>query len=522
MIIVEEKARDGNVILKLIKNGKEYYLSSKYYPLEESKKIAKNLNFKNEIILIIGIGNPYLIEEIKEIHPEKKIIILEPLEEVVEKLKEINLLPKCEIKVIKEENELKEFLSSLSYFDYYIHPQYKNLIEDIKSWEDVIKSTIHTLAINKNTLIKFGRVWAKNFILSIEKSTSSKGVNLIFRKFQNSNAIVIGAGPSLDEHIKTIKELYNECVIISSDTSFPYLVRNNLIPDFVITVDPQLKNFIYLLQNKNYENTIFIADTLYIPLIYDFIPRENIFLFDSPFKVWQRIIEKTAPKGEIMVGGSVICSAIDLSNKIGASNIILAGNDLSYPKRKIYSKQNFYEINFFLDSSIFSPYDQWKILSKYPLIKKSDKESNTLLTDPRMIIFKEWIEKYIKTNNINLINLSTSGLVIEGAKSLENYIPSKLNRDEINKIKKELINLPLNKPYKLTDLKEKIISLQRNLILGKVGKTIETIEEDKMLKELLELSLQKTLLKEYTEDEFIKALEEEVKYLGKILKIGIK
>lgn len=519
MFVDVEKAKDGALVVKVKKNNREYYLSSKYYPLDESKKLVKNLNFQNQTILIIGAGNPYLINEIKKLHSDKRVFIIEPFEEIVEKLEELNLIPKFEIKIIKTESELKELLLGLSYFDYYIHPQYKNLIDNIQSWEGLIKSTLHNLAINRNTLIKFGRVWAKNFILSFREITSSKGINLLFNKFKNSNAIVVGAGPSLDEHVKVIQEIYDECLVISVDTSFSYLVNNRITPDFVISVDPQIRNFIYLLKNREYENTIFVCDTLYVPLIYEFIPRENIFLFDSPFKVWQRVKERGFEKGELMVGGSVVCSAIDLANKLGALDIILAGNDLSYPEKRIYSKENFYELNFFVNSDLFSPYDQWQVLSKYPLLKRYDSRGKVLLTDPRMIVFKEWIEEYIRSNKVNIINLSVLGLPIEGTKPFDYYSRRSLKRKEINEIKSSLISLPLGKALKMDELESVISKLSRSLLVGDVANAIKIIEDNLLLKDLLELSMQRTLLGSYTEEEFIDALKEEVKYLEKTLKM---
>lgn len=54
------------------------------------------------------------------------------------------------------------------------------------------------------------------------------------------SAIIIGAGPSLHSHdpVSTIMESRYKGSIICADGALPYCLRNGLIPDYVVTLDP--------------------------------------------------------------------------------------------------------------------------------------------------------------------------------------------------------------------------------------------------------------------------------------------
>lgn len=522
MEIFKTLAKDGNPIIGVRFNQREFFLSSKYYPVSEAERLAKNIENRNPRKLIVGIGNPYLLYYLSKENREIEILAIEPNETIFQIINTDKtfkrLIDNIKVLFIRNIDELKELLSEMSYFDYYIHPQYKVLFEFIESWEQLIKSTIHNLDINKNTLKRFGNIWVKNLILSLDKVLITRGVKEIFELFNGIDITVVGAGPSLDSNIDILKKLWGSTLIISVDTSWQYLKSKNITPDIVVSVDPQIKNLIYLLLNKEYSDTLFVFDTLYPSMIYHFIPLSNIFTFNSPLKLW-KFIEKNwrVDKGDIMVGGSVICSAIDLANKLGARRIILIGADFSFPKGKLYAKGNYYEISNFVSSNILNSYDQWNILSKYPLLERISTNNKKILTDPRMITFKEWIENYIRTNNVEIINLSTEGLNIEGSKlnleNLQDNVRSKISQIKhllfTNKLHSTRENLVKNLKMTL----ENIINTFTNH--GVYGIT-KLLEEDEFSKYLFEMGMQRILLDNYSEKEFLDGIKHQVKYIKRL------
>ncbi|MFN4244875.1 MAG: motility associated factor glycosyltransferase family protein [Brevinematia bacterium] len=529
--VFKDIAKDGNVVLRIEINDKSFYLSSRYFPLKESEKISENFTAKNLAILVFGLGNPYLIYFLSKKYPDSEVVVVEPIEEIFntvvsdENLKKFLSSSNIRIKLTKDEEELKAILFEMPYFDYYFNPQYRVALPDFEKWEVAVKDVLRNLEINRNTLKRFGNVWVKNFILSFENVLKARGVKELFCKFRNTSAVVVGAGPSLDKDLELVRELSKNLLVVSVDTSWSYLVSEGIKPDFVITVDPQLKNFVYNILEKDYKDTLFVCDSMYPPIIYKFVPYENIFVFDSPLKFWNVVrMMLGIEKGELMVGGSVICTAIDFANKLGCEYIVLAGVDLSFPNKKIYFKGNYYEVSNFLVSNIFSPYDQWNILSKYPLIETISKNGDKILTDPRMLTFKRWIENYIAIENVKVINISSNGVGIANSLGLDelNILNRFLDRDRIVALKDEIQNLPFVSVDDswVKKVRTKILDIIYTFNKRGVYGVLEVLERDEFLKSMIELSLQDVLLSEYTEEDFLNSLSEELRYIGRIIRFN--
>ena len=81
----------------------------------------------------------------------------------------------------------------------------------------------------KNTKINLG--FSGQSVLDLPKSIPDKKLH---------SAIVIGAGPSLhiNNSVQRIMNSNYNGLIICSDGAFPHCLRNGLIPDIVVTLDP--------------------------------------------------------------------------------------------------------------------------------------------------------------------------------------------------------------------------------------------------------------------------------------------
>ena len=531
MNVVIDFSKDNRKILKVLKEGRTFYLSSSYFPVSEAEKVAKSLKFEKDTILVVGLGNPYLIRELALSNLDKKVLVIEFFESIYscvfsdKELKSLLMLSNVGVEFFDSFEKFKVFVSDLGDFDYYIHPSYKFLVPFLGEVEVAIRSHLQNMAINKNTVKRFGRVWAKNFVSSLKFVSKVKGVVDLFEKFKDFNTVVIGAGPSLDNDIELVRKLYNNSLIVASDTSFLPLLRNGIKPDIVVSVDPQSKNFLYLIYEKIYDDVIFVCDTLYLPLVYEFIPNDNIFLFDSPFKLWGEVKKVLGEKGELFVGGSVVCTAIDLAFRIGNGNILLFGNDLSFTDYKMYCKNNIFEMSLMLEANFINPYDPWTFISKYPLVKALNNVGDEVFTDPRMLTFKKWIENYISSTRARVFNFTSKGLALIGQQNgdLSSFLDvNTSSRGVIEEIKKMLISIPLGDSDEensvLFMIREGVEKLKKELY-GSIdfGRITEILEENLVLKYLVELSIQDTLLSKYSEESFVEALKFSVAYLNRIL-----
>ncbi len=552
------QTKESTYTIKVCDGEKSFFLASYFYPKKEAQITLEKIHFKKEQLVFLGLGNFYLIIETLKTYPNKNVFVVEPFKEVynlVNNVFPLNEFSNLSVLCSQDIEEIKNFLTNLGDFEFIPNTQYISNFSLAREIHDYVKNYLSNLQINKNTFAKFGKIWFRNLVSSFRNITKARGVKELFGKFRDLTFAVVGAGPSLDRDIDIIKLHRNKMVIVSSDTAFPVLVKHDIIPDIVITVDSQWKNFIYIIEgiqnsmfrltknitDQTYEvslktitqnlkkfspsETLFVSDVSYSSIIYEFIDLKNIFLFDAPFPMWEFMKKKVGEKGEVLVGGSVVCSAIDLSFKLGASEVLLFGNDLSYTDGKIYCKHNYFEKEFKTRDNFLERYDPTVVISQYPVFLKPSKSNNLVLTDLRMMTFKKWIEDYFHKNNSKIYDCTYRGVKLD---LMRDFDFSKLSdkSDLIKNIKTTLLEnyKPITGHQKIyadfeKELQEKIILLQKSR--NNVYKVINILESDIFLKVCFEMVLQRILVSNYTEEDFLKAIPSALDYIVKIFKFSL-
>ncbi len=138
-------------------------------------------------------------------------------------------------------------------------------------------------------------------------------------------AIILGAGPSLDELIPWIKQHRNDAVLIAVSRISARLLQAGIEPDIIVSIDPQFVSFSVSKEMLNLSNrTIFINGCHTTPLLLGQWPHRNLFL--GPRLPWDDDdfdnIETIPP--------TVTNNAILLAQEFGCSQIVLTGVDLCY------------------------------------------------------------------------------------------------------------------------------------------------------------------------------------------------
>ncbi|MBF0397621.1 MAG: DUF115 domain-containing protein [Desulfobacterales bacterium] len=99
-----------------------------------------------------------------------------------------------------------------------------------------------------------------NIIINTSNILKSANIASLKNSMQGTPAIVIGAGPSLNDSIPILKKFYNKAFLIAVDSALPVLIKNNLPPHIVVTLD---------YSEESYEKIRCIIDyTENIPLFY--------------------------------------------------------------------------------------------------------------------------------------------------------------------------------------------------------------------------------------------------------------
>ena len=256
----------SNSFVPLLKNGRS--LESKYNPEREAQSMLLQIEKPYSFFVVIGVGSGIFINELNNKFPQAIILGVENSSEDLLFLEQIetfkrlknnkNILLTC----VPELNSvlLNTYIPSL-HGDIKIVFQ-KNwtteLPESFDNVKEIIQKTIKEISQDYSVQAHFGRIWQKNILSNLKILSESKNESEL--KIDNSKiAAVIAAGPSLDNTILELKNNRNDYYIISTDTAFQSLIKYEIVPEIVVSIDGQsvsANHFISIISSK----TNFIFD----------------------------------------------------------------------------------------------------------------------------------------------------------------------------------------------------------------------------------------------------------------------
>jgi hypothetical protein len=158
----------------------------------------------------------------------------------------------------------------------------------------------------------------------------------LFGSCAGQEVYVIATGPSLELHVDNLRAICEQAVrplFICVDTAYRPLLNHGIRPDVVVSIDQRIST-----RHLPPEGTSAIT-LVYMPMVDPLVlgawqgPRYTGY---SASPIYQQLRQQ-CPKGELYGGGSVIHPAVDLSVKMGATQVTLFGADFAFPGDKTHA-----------------------------------------------------------------------------------------------------------------------------------------------------------------------------------------
>lgn len=336
--------KDG---LKIIyKNNRAIH--SKYNIENECKRALENINKNKNLIIIYGYGLgyilKYLLENINnyfndEIIKDLKIVIVVE-DAAIFKYSYYNIYStnKENIFFIDSEDDI-EYINKII--------DYKNInginlvmLPSLTKEEKDNANIFYTNILNNMekelsnilTNMYFENIWTKNIIFNSEYISKSSDVSILKDAFKDFKALLICPGPTLEYSIKKIKNNRESFIVICVDTAYSVLCKNNIIPDFVVTVDGGFFNSLdFIYESADFPYLIMdIACNKIIPKRLE--NKTNIIRFSSNenLELIKYINDYTAISA-LNTSSTVASTMIDFAYYTGFKDVLLIGFDNSYP-----------------------------------------------------------------------------------------------------------------------------------------------------------------------------------------------
>lgn len=409
-----------------------YYIHSKYDPIREAVSFVDK-NFKpGHVHILFGYGLGYIADALinRFTNDDEKLIVIEPI------INNINN-PNKKIKIFIESNmdKLKDYLLSsfgiINNITLLCSPNYDKVCPEIyKQFLSVLKNKLSVDRVSENTMIKFSELWQRNYLFNLKHVVNDLSIKKL-EKITSSPVVIASGGPSLTKQLPLIKKYREKFVLIASGSTINTLLSDDIIPDFVVSIDGTTRNY------EHYKDLVESEITLLYGM-YNHYKIKDIFTKNAYYFLTQRNIVLSnhlqSITNEVPVilkgGGSVAHFAFSIAYYITSGPIALVGQDLAYTNNRSHAANN----------KGFFEFDEEEI-SKKGLIKVEGYNNEEVLTDYPFLSMKTTFEALIKmyNSNDNIYNCTEGGIKLLGfnqipfEKFCESFTTEKINKDFINK-----------------------------------------------------------------------------------------
>lgn len=339
------EAKNGLPILQVVRDGKAYRINSAYRPVEEGEKWAAQFKIKNldPVFFLCGMANGYVVKELlKKLPNDAALIIYEPSIKVWENAMSFYdlssiLCDKRVILTVKDinwdffEGAIDRTLNWMNMNNMIVqcHPQYeKAFSEDYDAFSEKLFDGYAKVHSNINTAVKFQKVWAPNTLFSMSTMKHNNLILDLENKLPTDiPAIIVAAGPSLDKNIELLRKAKGKAYIIACDKVIPQLLKRDIMPDFLITIDAR-KWPAYFKNERCHGIPMFCLFEANRKIVERHTGRK--FFFDSseyPKAFFMMMQKQTTSFNS---GGSVATAAFTVCAALNFKTVIMIGQDLAY------------------------------------------------------------------------------------------------------------------------------------------------------------------------------------------------
>lgn len=471
--------QEKNIALEILTNdesGNEVLLYNGEIITIKNEFDESNLpnKFKKELIFLVGINSVSEVANIlKTMSQESILVIVEPNESF------FNLaLNKKDLKFFESPNVILFadnvnnfplfldglfstiaifFIKNIKFYFTYYYRQFdlETCISIVKS----IKKTAQYKTLVYGNSVEDSLLGLKQNMINLKHLLRSKDVSQLKNKFEDVPAIIVAAGPSLNKNIRQLKKAKSKSIIIAVDTIAQRLCDEGIIPDFICSIERGEVVYSYFYKNKSSISKIpIIAPLLLYPKIFDehegdlIIPmRKNVGEY-----LWLQEILGLSEDMSISIGISCAHVAFGFAAHIGASPIILVGQDLAFGSstNETHASGTIYdniksdnEENYIEDNQYTEGY-----------------HGGNIATTHLWNSFRTWFEMEISEKKLNVINSTEGGSKIANTiqMDLENVISQYCTENvvPVKELIKNTTQYPLNKSEVRESLEDQLSSFE--------------------------------------------------------------
>lgn len=397
---------------------KKKYIHSKIDPVKEAEILTgriKDLDNVNTVI-ILGFGLGYHFNNIvKNVRRGANIVVIEKEPEILKTAFEnidftgLNERTIFIIPGITEMSRINSILNGkVEIFEFF--PETRLDVGFYNEVKNYIKDSLKGRLIDLSTTGYFGPIWFRNTIFNLRHLNGSYTLSDFADLNKNKRGILLAPGRSIEKIINKLKLFEKDGVIAAVSPVVKYLIKNQIIPDIVISIDGGYYNNFYF-RGIDTSNMILVTD---LSIDYHSLSLWEgqivFFNMDFPFKKFSENIffkDDTIPQV-----GTVSAAAIHILEKMGCNEIYLAGQDFGSKFYNMHCPGGLKEYLALRNSDKINSYAQLSYSgSNNKYINSFNGEK--IRTDDKYMVYRNWFGEYVKNSKTSFYCLTGDSAYID-------------------------------------------------------------------------------------------------------------
>jgi len=232
--------------------------------------------------------------------------------------------------------------------------------------------------------------------------------------FAGLPAVVVGAGPSLDDNLPALAALQDRAVIIGADTALRPLTKGGVRPHIVVGVDPGELNAQHLAGVDGVDDVHLVAEGSLNPIAFQGFGGRTFTFKVSNHEPWPWFETRGLTRTTLRAWGSVITTAFDLALRLGCNPIVFAGLDLAYTGMRPYCRGTIYDAQWQrgLDAGFTLQQVLEDYFAKLPDVRVPSLRGDEVRTTPTLMAFRRWLlEQSAAAPDRTVVNATGNGIL---------------------------------------------------------------------------------------------------------------
>ncbi len=393
--------------------------------LAAAKAHADALGPEIRQVVIVGAGLGYLLDELERRRPRPKAVVLE-----TDRAFALHLLSRRDWTDWLDAGSLKLLvapdylgasgaaacLDGAQPTQQFVNPALAaHRAADVERARSVATRLLGDATANATARRRFAGRYLTHTLRNLPRIAASANVTALSGLLTGRPAIVVGAGPSLDDNLPALAEASRSAVLVAADTALRPLLAAGIAPHLVVAVDPAELNAQHLADLTGVDAVHLVAEGSLHPSAFPPFDGRTFTFKVSDHDPWPWLRQAGGDRGRLQAWGSVITSAFDLARRMGCDPVLFAGLDLAFTHDRPYCTHTTFDRVWL--SSIAAHGCSWEhvfedYFSRVAIEWAIDVNGTRVRTTRHLLAFRRWlVEQMAADVERRYINATGAGML---------------------------------------------------------------------------------------------------------------